>query len=128
MRMTAAGASVMHFRTFWGCPDHTCSATIWMRRRIASPEMFLNAEPLPHVICSRASRTDGGDDEAFEHGDAERTHGRCGRALSNFGSRGKNSDTGRVRRHYRISSQARDANAAGVCWSGDWPAETSSDL
>jgi hypothetical protein len=25
-------------------------ATVWMRSRVASPEMFPNAEPLPHVI------------------------------------------------------------------------------
>lgn len=28
------------------------SATIWLGSRIAPPEMFLNAGPLPHVICS----------------------------------------------------------------------------
>jgi hypothetical protein len=31
-----------------------CSATIWMR--IASPEMLPEADPLPHVTCSRAVR------------------------------------------------------------------------
>ena len=50
-------------------------------RRIASPEMFLNAEPLPHVNCSRASTMNGGKDGAAEHGDAERTDGGGGGAL-----------------------------------------------
>ena len=49
--------------------------------RIASPEMFLNAEPLPHVNCSHASTTNGGKDGAAEHGDAERTDGGGGGAL-----------------------------------------------
>lgn len=47
-----------------------CGAAIRMRIRIASPEMFLNAEPLPHVICSRTAEERGGDDEAIEHGNA----------------------------------------------------------
>src|ERR1700756_3007209 len=33
--------------------DRLCSAAIWMRRRIASPGMLLEAKPLPHLICSR---------------------------------------------------------------------------
>jgi hypothetical protein len=37
---------------------------------IASPKMFLNAEPLPHVICSLTAKERGGDDEAIEYGDA----------------------------------------------------------
>ena len=45
-------------------------ATIWMRSRIASPEMFLNAEPLPHVICSRRAKERRGNGEAIEHGNA----------------------------------------------------------
>jgi hypothetical protein len=36
--------------------------------RIASPKLFPNAEPLPHVICSRPIGGSGGDDEAIEHG------------------------------------------------------------
>jgi hypothetical protein len=46
-------------------------ATILMRSRIASPKMFLNAEPLPHVVCSRTTKERGGDDEAIEHGNAQ---------------------------------------------------------
>jgi hypothetical protein len=33
--------------------------------------MFLNAEPLPHVVCSRTTKERGGDDEAIEHGNAQ---------------------------------------------------------
>lgn len=32
--------------------------------RIAPPEMFLNAGPLPHVICSSVEWDRGGDNEA----------------------------------------------------------------
>lgn len=49
--------------------------------RIASPEMFLNAELLPHVICSPAKRAAGGDDGAIEHGDAQGTEVCFGAAL-----------------------------------------------
>lgn len=38
--------------------------------RIASSEMFLNAEPLPHVICSLEAKERGGDGEAIKHGNA----------------------------------------------------------
>jgi hypothetical protein len=41
-----------------------------VRRRIASPKMFLNAEPLPHVICSPRAKERGGNGEAIEHGNA----------------------------------------------------------
>ncbi len=37
---------------------------------IASPEMFLNAEPLPHVICSRRAKERRGNGEAIEYGNA----------------------------------------------------------
>lgn len=48
---------------------YTYRATIWMRLRIASPEMFLNAELLPHVNCSPMATERRGNDEAIEHGD-----------------------------------------------------------
>jgi len=38
--------------------------------RIASPEMFPNVEPLPHLKCSRPGWGRRGSDEAGEHGDA----------------------------------------------------------
>ncbi len=48
--------------------------TLWRdnlcEKRIASPKMFLNAEPLPHVICSRTVEERGGNGEAIEHGNA----------------------------------------------------------
>jgi hypothetical protein len=47
-----------------------CSAAIWMRRRIASPEMFPEAEMLPHLICSRPMFIGGAKDEADQHGGA----------------------------------------------------------
>jgi hypothetical protein len=38
--------------------------------RIASPEMFLEAEMLPHLICSRPIFIGGANDEADQHGGA----------------------------------------------------------
>ena len=40
------------------------------RRRIASPEMFPEAEMLPHLICSRPMFIGGAKDEADQHGGA----------------------------------------------------------
>jgi predicted ATPase len=59
----------------------TCSAAEWLaaygRRidnlraaRIASPEMFPEAEMLPHLICSRPMFIGGAKDEADQHGGA----------------------------------------------------------
>jgi hypothetical protein len=47
-----------------------CSAAIWMGTRIASPEMFPEAEMLPHLICSRPMFIGGAKDEADQHGGA----------------------------------------------------------
>jgi hypothetical protein len=47
-----------------------CSAAIWMRSRIASPEMFPEAAMLPHLICYRPMFIGGANDEADQHGDA----------------------------------------------------------
>jgi hypothetical protein len=47
-----------------------CGAAIWMGRRIASPEMFPEAEMLPHLICSRPMFIGGAKDEADQHGGA----------------------------------------------------------
>jgi hypothetical protein len=44
-------------------------ATIWVRRRIASPGMLPKAEPLPHLICSQPMCIGGVWDEADQHGD-----------------------------------------------------------
>jgi hypothetical protein len=38
--------------------------------RIASPEMFPEAEMLPHLICSRPMFIGGAKDEADQHGGA----------------------------------------------------------
>jgi len=47
-----------------------CSAAIWVRSRIASPEMFPEAEMLPHLICSRPIFIGGANDEADQYGGA----------------------------------------------------------
>jgi len=53
------------------CPDNdVCSAAIWIGSRIASPEMFPEAEMLPHLICSRPIFIGGANDEADQHGGA----------------------------------------------------------
>jgi hypothetical protein len=49
---------------------HVCSAAIWIGSRIASPEMFPEAEMLPHLICSRPMFIGGANDEADQHGGA----------------------------------------------------------
>jgi hypothetical protein len=43
---------------------------IVVRVRIASPEMFPEAEMLPHLICSRPILIGGANDEADQHGGA----------------------------------------------------------
>src|SRR5271165_7081827 len=48
----------------------TCTAAIWIGSRIASPEMFPEAETLPHLICSRPMFIGGANDEADQHGGA----------------------------------------------------------
>jgi hypothetical protein len=47
-----------------------CGAAIGMRGRIASPGMLPEAEPLPHLICSRPIFFGGVKDEADQHDDA----------------------------------------------------------
>ena len=51
-------------------PHEACSAAIWIGSRIASPEMFPEAEMLPHLICSRPIFIGGANDEADQHGGA----------------------------------------------------------
>lgn len=46
------------------------SATIWMRERIASPEMLPGSDLLPHLICSPPMFSGGGRNEADQHGNA----------------------------------------------------------
>jgi CO dehydrogenase nickel-insertion accessory protein CooC1 len=50
-------------------PLWVCRATTKVRGRIASPGMLLEAEPLPHLICSRPVFIGGVWDEAGQHGD-----------------------------------------------------------
>ena len=38
-------------------------------QRIASPELLLDFEPLPHLICSRRDRSARDSDEEGEHGE-----------------------------------------------------------
>jgi hypothetical protein len=45
-------------------------ATAAVDPRIASPEMFPEAEMLPHLICSRPILIGGANDEADQHGGA----------------------------------------------------------
>jgi len=52
------------------CRSNKCCAANRMRRRIASPEMFPEAEMLPHLICSRPMFIGGAKDEADQHGGA----------------------------------------------------------
>jgi hypothetical protein len=52
-----------------------CGAAIRMRTRIASPGMLLEAEPLPHLICSRPMFIGGVKDEADQYGGAGRVGG-----------------------------------------------------
>src|SRR4029077_9810516 len=62
-------------------PSPTCCAANRMRRRIASPEMFPEAEMLPHLICSRPMFIGGAKDEADQHGGARRVGGSDSRAV-----------------------------------------------
>src|SRR4051812_31501663 len=52
-----------------------CSAANRVRGRIASPEVLLEAEPLPHLICSRLMFIGGVEDEADQHGGTGRAGG-----------------------------------------------------
>jgi hypothetical protein len=52
-----------------------------VRQRIASSEMLLNTELLPHVNCSPPGKGAQGDEEAIEHGDAHGTEVCFGAAL-----------------------------------------------
>src|SRR5258707_8251403 len=67
-----------------------CSPAIWIRSRIASPEMFPEAEMLPHLICSRPMFIGGGNYEAGQHWGTGRVGGSgrrpgCGGGLGGKG-------------------------------------------
>src|SRR5205085_8981839 len=75
--------------------------------------MLLEAEPLPHLICSRPMFIGGVRDEADQHGGA----GRVGSSDSGTVFAGGQDRAGphprRVHGDYRLSPQARDAAASG---------------
>ena len=95
------------------------SATIWLGSRIASPEMLLNTELLPHVNCYRMARERRGGDEAIEHGDAHGTEVCFGGALLGVEPCRKGPHSRRVRCDYRLPSEACDAVSALRPWRPD---------
>ncbi len=70
VRFNAEGPAGLIDRKAPGPTPLLCSATIWVMRRIASPEMFPCYDLLPHLKCSPAVVTVGGRNEADQHGDA----------------------------------------------------------
>jgi hypothetical protein len=56
--------------TIMPVPRHRIPILIAAPFRIASPEMFPEAEMLPHLICSRPMFIGGAKDEADQHGGA----------------------------------------------------------
>src|SRR6202011_5762338 len=70
--------------TCWACAVTAASDTPTQNEsslRIASPEMFPEAEMLPHLICSRPMFIGGAKDEADQHGGARRVGGSDSRAV-----------------------------------------------
>ena len=49
--------------------NDSCVTSTTIADRIASPELFLDAELLPHLICSLPESGGGDRDEAGKHGD-----------------------------------------------------------
>ncbi|PLU14607.1 hypothetical protein BMJ31_25175 [Sinorhizobium medicae] len=62
--------------------------------RIASPKLFPNIQPLPHIICSLPRGMNRGDYGTAEHGDEERTDGGGFGALSCFDASGEGENSG----------------------------------
>src|SRR5450631_1959012 len=81
-------------------PDDVSRATIWMTSRIASPEMLLNINLLPHLICSFWASGGIGGYEAGEHDDTGRRPSR---------TRGNDSCARGERPHAPLGNQARKA-------------------
>jgi hypothetical protein len=83
--------AVIEETTFWLSPfgpaiclpqqKPAYSAAIWIGSRIASPEMFPEAEMLPHLICSRPMFIGGAKDEADQHGGTRRVGGSDSRTV-----------------------------------------------
>ena len=92
-----------------------------MEARIASREMLLNAEPLPHVICSRSGTERGGCDEAIDDGDAEGTDDGTGGALSDCKPKGQGTQGNRVKKLVTKAevlnlSRSSDLRKGGLRW------------
>src|SRR4051794_41894295 len=80
----------------WAARPARLGASFSTISRIASPEMFPEAEMLPHLICSRPILIGGANDEADQHGGAWRGGGSGSRTGCGGGSGGAGADTGRV--------------------------------
>src|SRR5271170_447635 len=117
-------------RAWSGRPSSEVSiATIKGVWRIASPGMFLEAEPLPHLICSRPMFIGGVKDEADQHGDAGRVGGSDSGAIFAGGQDGAEPYPRRVHGSYGLSPQARDAApSGGSTESALWPTTWAADL
>src|SRR5271170_7853375 len=106
-----------------------CCAANRVRGRIASPGMFLEAEPLPHLICSRPMFIGGVKDEADQHGDAGRVGGSDSGAIFAGGQDGAEPYPRRVHGGYGLSPQVRDAApSGGSTESALWPTTWAADL
>jgi hypothetical protein len=92
-------------------PDY--SATIRMRRRIASPELFPDCWLLPHLICSQHLWVRSKSDEADQRDDEEGIGCCSGKALCGRKAGGKIADPRSVRFDQWVASQTRDAFIAG---------------
>src|ERR1019366_5731134 len=90
-------------------PD--CGATIRMGSRIASHEMLLNINLLPHLICSFWASGGIGGYEAGEHDDTGRTCGSHSGPIRVERPFGKGPDPRRVRCGNKDAPQARAAPA-----------------
>src|SRR5690349_697766 len=91
--------------------------------------MFLEAEPLPHLICSQPMFIGGVKNEADQHGGTGRVGGSDSGAVFASGQDGAGPYPGRVHGDYRLSPQARDATASGGSTpSAFWPTTWAADL
>src|SRR3954469_24705625 len=93
-------------------PSTANAASTDHRRRIAAPGMLLEAELLPHLICSRPMFIGGVKDEADQHGGAGRVGGSDSGAVYAGGQDGAGPYPRRVHGDYRLSPQACDAAAS----------------
>ena len=66
--MTSGPQGLTRTNEPWATPF--IRTTVELEIRIASREIFPEAEMLPHLICSRPIFIGGANDEADQHGDA----------------------------------------------------------